>query len=489
MKKLLKRTLLPATAALVLTTAAAAAESSYTDVPEDAWYADAVAYCREHALMDDGKQTRFYPESPMTRGMLAESLYRMAGSPAAEGESPFPDVPDGSQYAGAVVWNSRNNYMNGYDSGLFGPEDHMTREQLAAVLWRRAGCPLAEAEDYADEADISAFAAAAVDWARSIGMMNGIGDNTFAPQEGATRAQMAKVLVGYAATTAIQVSAMDVMSQPCGLAAMEDGSLLVCDGYNKVIWRVADGKSAVYAGAGTVEDPFGQPVGGYHDGSLEESLFKTPWAIAPFLGGWAVSDAGNGVVRFLRPDGASDAHETAVTDLGLQFQRPTGLAADEQGNLYVADTLAGAIQRITPDGTVTVLASGLEEPMGLCWHGGSLYAAECGADRIIRIDQSGRVAAVSGGRGSGNADGPAAEASFSGPKGVAVTEDGTIYVADTDNGCLRKIQDGQVTTVLSRDPWDTEALFPVAPTGLLVQGNTLYISDMFARKLLAFPLA
>ena len=125
--------------------------------------------------------------------------------------------------------------------------------------------------------------------------------------------------------------------------------------------------------------------------------------------------------------------------------------------------------------------------MGLCWHGGSLYAAECGADRIIRLDGRGQVAVVAGGS-SGYADGSVEKAAFSGPKGVAVTEDGTIYVADTDNGTVRRVRDGQVTTILARGPGGQEDLFPAAPTGLLIQGDTLYISDTFARKLLALPL-
>ena len=114
--------------------------------------------------------------------------------------------------------------------------------------------------------------------------------------------------------------------------------------------------------------------------------------------------------------------------------------------------------------------------------------AESGGNRILRIDKSRRVNVVAGNGDTGRADGPVSQASFSSPKGVAVDSDGTVYVADTDNSTVRRIRDGEVTTILSRNPRDTAALFPAAPTGLLIQGNTLYVSDTFARKLLALPL-
>ena len=492
MKNSILKAALAMACALALTVPALAAGegTGYDDVPENAWYAAAAVYCRDRGLMSGTSGNLFSPDRPMTRGMLAVVLHRLAGSPAAEGGASFPDVEPEGWCGPAVAWASGRGIMNGYADGRFGPGDPITREQLAAAFWRYEGSPAAQAEDFADEAAISAYAAQAVDWARSTGLVSGRTDGRFAPKDGATRAHMAKVLAGYAGAprTATQVSAIDIMCQPCGVAAMEDGSLLVTDEYNKVIWRVRDGKSAPFAGADTVEDVYGQPVGGYHDDTRAKSIFKDPWAIAPFLGGWAVSDAENGVVRFIRPEGDSKKNRTEVTDLGIKFQRPTGLAADGEGNLYVADTLQGTVIKITPEGDVATLASRLAEPMGLCWADGQLYVAECGGNRILRIDKNRRVSTVAGSGTAGSADGTAAQAGFSGPKGVAVDRDGTVYVADTDNGTVRRVRDGQVTTILSRDPRDTQALFPASPTGLLIQDGTLYISDTFARKLLALPL-
>lgn len=479
-------------AAAVLSAVAAIPAAAYSDVPENAWYAQAAEYCQANGLLSGTSADQFSPNRTVTRKTLAVVLYRMAGEPAASGGEPFTDVPRDAWYAPAVRWASASGVMDGYGDGRFAPEIPINRQQLAAALWRLAGSPEARAEDFADEAAISPYARAAVDYVRSAGIMSGRTNGRFDPAGALTRAQLAQVLYnrGQALSgKAIQVSAMDVMCQPCGVAAMSDGSLLVTDRYNKVIWRVHRGKASVYAGTDTVEDVYGQPMGGYRDAALLESTFKDPWAIAPFLDGWAVSDAKNGVVRFLRVNDDPGANRTAVTDLGVKFDHPTGLAADPEGNLYVSETFQGLIKKITPDGKVTTLISNLEEPMGLCWANGALYAAESGGNRILRVTASGQLSVVAGSGESGSADGPALQASFSGPKGVAVAADGAVYAADTDNGTVRRIQNGQVSTILSRDPRDTSTLFPMAPTGLLLQGSTLYISDTFARKLLALPLA
>ena len=273
---------------------------------------------------------------------------------------------------------------------------------------------------------------------------------------------------------------------------MEDGSLLVSDTYNRVIWQVKDGVSTVYAGGETVEDLYGQPLGGYNDAPLLNTYFKTPWAVAPFLDGWAVSDAENNAVRLLRPESTQTVNghtseRLTVTELGVAFQHPTGLAADGEGNLYISDTFADAVRKINSEGEVTTVVSSVSEPMGLCWHDGVLYIAESGANRVVKLED-GKLSIVAGSGEADYIDGPAAQAAFSSPQGVAIGLDGTVYVSDTDNSAIRKIKDGVVSTLVARDVTDVNSFFPISPTGLLVAGNRLYICDPYARKLLAFPL-
>ena len=186
---------------LSVTAYAAVEDTGFSDVAADAWYADAVTYVRDNGLMSGTSDTTFTPGGTMTRGMLVTTLYRMAGSPSLENEDlgyPFADVPGDAWYADGVYWARLAGVVGGYSEDQFGPDDPVTREQIAAILWRYAGSPAAESgTDFADEGSISAYATQAVDWARANGIVNGVEDNRFLSQSSATRAQVATILRNY----------------------------------------------------------------------------------------------------------------------------------------------------------------------------------------------------------------------------------------------------------------------------------------------------
>ncbi len=188
---------------LSLGVTAAAADTGFSDVAADAWYADAVAYVRDNGLMGGTSDTAFDPEGTMTRGMLVTTLYRLAGAPSLENKNlgyPYADVPGDAWYADGVYWARLTGVVSGYSGERFGPDDPVTREQIAALLWRYAGSPAAEAgEDFADAADISAYALPAVEWARANGIVTGVSGNRFLPGNSATRAQVATILRNYLA--------------------------------------------------------------------------------------------------------------------------------------------------------------------------------------------------------------------------------------------------------------------------------------------------
>lgn len=177
---------------------AAVDDTGFSDVDADAWYAEAVMYCREHNLMDGIGNNQFAPESNLTRAQFATVLYRIEGTPAVTGTDAFTDTPDGAWYSDAVLWVSQQNLINGYGGGLFGPNDPVTREQMTAILWRYAGTPSAEGNgNYNDASFIASYAVTAAAWAGVNNIVRPASENTFAPKANATRAQVADALMNY----------------------------------------------------------------------------------------------------------------------------------------------------------------------------------------------------------------------------------------------------------------------------------------------------
>ena len=177
---------------------AAGEDTGFTDVDANAWYAEAVAYCREHGLMNGTSNTTFEPEGNLTRAMLVTVLYRMSGSPAVSGDDGFTDTAAGAWYSDAVLWAAQQGVVNGYGNGMFGANDPVTREQMAAILWRYAGSPPATGTaGFSDEADVSGYAAAAVNWAGMNNIVATVSEGVFAPKSNATRAQVAVALTNY----------------------------------------------------------------------------------------------------------------------------------------------------------------------------------------------------------------------------------------------------------------------------------------------------
>ena len=177
---------------------AAAGNNVFDDVSENVWYAEAVQYVNENGLMSGTGNSLFSPQENTSRAALAAVLYRAEGSPAADIQNNFNDVDTDEWYTDAVNWASSENIISGYGNEEFGVNDPVTREQIAAILWRYAGSPAAEAsEDFSDENSISPYAAEAVDWTRNNGIMSGKENNSFDPQGYATRAEIAMVLFNF----------------------------------------------------------------------------------------------------------------------------------------------------------------------------------------------------------------------------------------------------------------------------------------------------
>lgn len=171
---------------------------SFRDVAPTDWYAEAVSFVNKQGLMGGVSDAAFGPEETMSRAMLATVLWRMAERPAADGPTAFSDVSEGNWYTEAVRWAASAGLISGYGGGRFGTNDPVTREQIAAILWRYEGKPWADGgTDFADESLISPWASTAVDWARGRGIISGRGGNRFAPRDSASRAEVAAMVMNY----------------------------------------------------------------------------------------------------------------------------------------------------------------------------------------------------------------------------------------------------------------------------------------------------
>lgn len=285
---------------------------------------------------------------------------------------------------------------------------------------------------------------------------------------------------------------------PQGIVALPDGTVYIADTDNHQIRKLAGGKVSTAAGLKLLTDEQFRPIGAFHDGPAGESALNEPVGLAAdAAGNLYIADAGNHAIRKLSPEGqlTTLAGSGIVGDADGRgkdagFYYPQAVAVDDKGNVYVADSLNHLIRRITPDGSVTTLneapAEGREiipgllvesggyrdgkleqalfnEPSGLALDAkGNLYVSDTGNQLIRYIDfAQGIVSTVAGGEpgaslvyeagsiyaAGGYADGKASEARFSFPRGLAVTPEGGLLIADSLNHAVRYLYDNKVSTI------------------------------------------
>lgn len=177
----------------------------FTDLNLSAWYHDGIHYCLENGLMIGTGDDIFSPDGTTTRAQIVTILWRLEGEPVVNYLLPFDDVASGEWYTEAVRWAASESIVGGYGGGLFGTNDAVTREQLAAILYRYAaykGYDVSIGEDtnilsYDDFADLSEYAIPAMRWACGAGIVNGTSESTLTPQGEATRAQVAAMLMRF----------------------------------------------------------------------------------------------------------------------------------------------------------------------------------------------------------------------------------------------------------------------------------------------------
>ena len=172
----------------------------FVDVAENSWYGDAVAFASSHELFNGTSATEFSPDAGMTRGMLAAVLSNLERGDGSSLDAAFNDVADDAWYAEAIAWAAENGIVNGLGNGMFGPEELITREQMAAMLYNYADMlgvdtsARANLNAYSDVDSVSSWANEVMSWANATGIIGGTTTTTLDPQGTATRAQVAAML-------------------------------------------------------------------------------------------------------------------------------------------------------------------------------------------------------------------------------------------------------------------------------------------------------
>ena len=178
----------------------------FKDVKESDWFYEGVKFAALNGLFDGTSPTTFEPDSNMTRAMLVTVLWRLDGKPAPKSMNSFKDVPSGQWYTEAVAWASENGVVDGVGNNLFDPDGNVTREQIAAIMYRYAGkkgydtTKRADLSKYPDAGQISSYAKEALSWANAEGLINGTNNgkgDILDPKGSATRAQVATILMRY----------------------------------------------------------------------------------------------------------------------------------------------------------------------------------------------------------------------------------------------------------------------------------------------------
>jgi hypothetical protein len=184
---------------------------AFSDLDTSQWYHEAIDYVLLKNYFNGVGEGKFEPDGTMTRAMFVTVLGRVAGVDAVENaHSSFTDVADGQWYTPYVDWASENGIVLGYDAEHFGPMDPVTREQMAAILYRYAkytgedvtAVDATKFHAFTDADQVSDYAKAPMIWATDKGLINGMGDGTLAPQETSTRAQVAQLIMNYDQTLA-----------------------------------------------------------------------------------------------------------------------------------------------------------------------------------------------------------------------------------------------------------------------------------------------
>ena len=275
----MKRTVLSVIVLLGLTLFPAAGlagttDAAFSDVSETDWFWEGVRYVNERGYMNGTGESSFSPGLPTSRAMLVTLLYRVEGALSVSTDHTFSDVQSGAYYEQAVTWASAHGIVTGYSAERFGPDDPITREQMATIFYRYAAmrgydvsAEGANLGAYDDASAISGYAVDAMRWANAVGLINGVGAARLAPTGTTTRAQTAVILARFCQKY-IDTAQEAVASESTTDGSASNGASGASSGGTAIS---GTGGGEQRAGAAAEQQPAG--VDSAHAKQSEENLF------------------------------------------------------------------------------------------------------------------------------------------------------------------------------------------------------------------------
>lgn len=486
-----------------------AEEIMFKDIDVDAYFYEPVQQLAGKGIIKGYQDGTFKPYQPVTRGQAALMLVQTLQLDTSTVTNPqFKDISTEHPYYKQIATLVNKGIISGFEDNTFRPNEQLTRAHMAGILTKAYEFELNE-EVHLPFTDVSenAWYKNAIQTLLNLKITNGVTPTTFEPNSPVTRGQLAtfiyksdlasmsvEIIAGNGIYENVDGKALEASFRfPTNLAILSNGSMLISDQENHSIRQLKDGNVLTYAGMPLLTDEFGNPEGALHDAQKDSAMFSSPSGIdVDSSGNIYIADTENHVIRKILTNGnvitlAGDSLPGLIDDKAenARFYYPQDIAAAKDGTIYVADTLNHVIRKIDNEGNVTTLnatsmrpvevVAGVIESAGEFKDGklseakfneptslvidskGNLYVSDTGNQAIRYIDFTNNVVTTVAGKVTlgnklyadpGYQDGAALEAKFASPRGLALTNEGGLLIADSANHTIRYLLDGKVTTII-----------------------------------------
>lgn len=512
-----------------------------------------IEYFDENGYFDifiDEDPTEFNPNQDVTRGEFAVLFYEILGLDLVDtnGLEPVPFV-DINEVEEKYIPYAESCYYNNVVSGevidgdiYFSFYEPLSREEMITIIGRYYGSKDSELLSFKDAEDVSKWATEYVSYFYNNDIAETDVEGYFNPKEVVSREEaidtlynvemlvntqndnglevsnyIGSGLLGYKNGTYEESSFTTINDIAFGV----DGSILVADSLSNQIRKADNNTVETVVGVQNEYDFTGLPIGGYIDGDFDEAVLGKPLKLLPYNEDVVLfTEEDSNAIRGYNLDTravftlAGDVEAGYAEDKAddALFNRPTGLAKDSKGNVYVADTLNNVIRKIDTNYNVTLFAGSpkefgnvngdiqeaeFNEPTDLFMVDDVLYVADSGNNMIKKIE-NGTVSVVCGidtytnteteTQVGGDRDGSVEVAQLNYPTGIFVDENGVVYIADTENNKIKIVKDGKVQTiagsgVYGNDLGDALQASFARPSSILVKDDVIYVADAYNQSI------